>query len=111
MPGGYCRLLAGYSSLLVNKIPIPERGHLFSEALQALDAIAGDWLNWTARRHGGKVYVLTVNNGDGDGAVAIRAPGEFREARVLGESRSIPIRNGQFADQSEKLGVRHYVLE
>ena len=81
------------------------------EPVPALTVIAGDWLNWTARRHGGKVYVLTVNNGDGDGAVAIRAPGEFREARVLGESRSIPIRNGQFADQSEKLGVRHYVLE
>jgi len=81
------------------------------EPAPAVTVTAGDWLHWATRRHAGKVYVLTVNNGDGSGEVAIRVPGKFREARVLGESLRIPIRNGQFADQSVKLGVRHYVLE
>jgi hypothetical protein len=69
------------------------------------------WLNWTARTHRGKLYLVAVNNGDGEGEVTFTLPRVPRSIRVLGEGRSIPPRGASLHDDLSKLAVRIYEVD
>jgi hypothetical protein len=74
-------------------------------------ADAPGWLNWTARRHDGKLYLVAVNNGDGEGTVTFTLPGTVRSVEVVGEDRSIGPQGARFDDELRKLAVRVYEIE
>jgi hypothetical protein len=69
------------------------------------------WLNWTARVHNGKFYLVAVNNGDGEGTVSVTLPGAVQGVRVLGESRSVMPQGTVLRDELKKLAVRIYEVE
>jgi hypothetical protein len=69
------------------------------------------WLNWTARVHGGKLYLVAVNNGDGEGKVTFTLPGAPRSVHVLSENRSVASNGASFQDEFPRLAVRIYEVE
>jgi hypothetical protein len=70
-----------------------------------------NWLNWTARSHNGKLYVIAANNGDGEGTATFKLPAPPRSVRVVGENRSIEPQGTTFRDQLKKLAVAIYEVE
>ncbi len=68
------------------------------------------WLNWLARSYKNKGYIFAVNNGDGEGAVTFTLDKQVRTVRVIGEGRSIEVKDGAFTDTFKKLQVRIYEL-
>jgi len=76
--------------------------------------VAGEkpsWLHWLARSQGGKLYVVAVNDGDGEGTVAFTFPDAPRSVRVLHQNRTIAPRQSGFQDDLKRLAVRVYEIE
>jgi len=69
------------------------------------------WLNWTARVHAGKLYLVAANNGEGEGKVTFTLPDEPRSIRVLDEDRSVSPRGASFQDELALLAVQIYEVE
>lgn len=69
------------------------------------------WLHWLARRHGGKIYLFAVNDGDGEGTVRFQLPARPRSVRVLGEDRSVSLEGKAFEDGFGRLAVHIYEFE
>jgi hypothetical protein len=69
------------------------------------------WLHWMARRHGGKLYVFAVNDGDGEGAATFSLPQEPRSIKVLGEDRPLRRNGAGFQDDFRRLAVHLYEVE
>jgi hypothetical protein len=65
------------------------------------------------KRHDGKLYVFTVNmrNHATTGAVEIPKPTAGSKANVLGEDRSIEIRDGRFEAEYEPYGVHLFRID
>lgn len=84
--------------------PIQAHGASASES-------APRWLHWLARRHGGKLYVFAVNDGDGQGTVTFRLPEPPRSIRALGEDRQLRADGGLFQDELRRLDVHIYEIE
>ncbi len=81
------------------------------------------WLHWLVRRHSGKVYIFTVNDGDGSGEVAFRLSGPstagegdanrpWRAASVKEQTgnRLLKADADGFVDRFEPLSVHVYEL-
>jgi len=66
------------------------------------------WLHWLARTHEGRGYLFVVNNGDADGTMTFTLGGGIRTVRVVGQDRTIPVKDGRFSDTLKKLQVRIY---
>ena len=68
------------------------------------------WLHCLSRNHAGKLYLLAVNDGDGDGEVQFAVPGPPRTIRVLGEDRTITADQSAFRDAFQRLAVHVYEI-
>ncbi|HUT88578.1 MAG TPA: hypothetical protein VMY37_03725 [Thermoguttaceae bacterium] len=107
---GLKRVAAEIDSLapvLLSIDPVPE----IQVACDPAPADGPGWLNWTARTHAGKLYLVAVNNGDGEGQVTFTLPGAPRSVHVVGEDRSITPQGASFRGELGKLSVRIYEVE
>jgi len=98
--GGLKRIateIEGMTPALLSIEPVPE-----------LSANKEPWLHWLARSHGGKLYVMAVNDGSGSGTATFHLPAEPRNIRVVGENRAIHPSGAVFSDVLEKLAVQIY---
>jgi len=93
--------------VLLSIDPVPE----IEVSCDPAPADGPGWLNWTARTHAGKLYLVAVNNGDAEGTVTFRLPGVVRSVHVVGEDRSIRPQGPSFRDELGKLAVRVYEVE
>ena len=68
---------------------------------------------WMMKRHAGTTYLFAVNmrNQPTRGACAVRELSPRATAEVLGESRNLPITNGEFADEFAGYAVHLYRLD
>lgn len=93
--------------VLLSIDPVPE----VQVSCDPAPAAGPGWLNWTARSHAGKLYLVVVNNGDGEGTVTFALPGAARSVQVVGADRSIRPEGASFRDELGKLSVRIYEVE
>lgn len=81
------------------------------------------WLHWLVRHHGGKAYLLAVNDGDGSGEVAFRfssrpasaggetgRPWQIESVTELTGNRALNVSRDKFVDRFEPLSVHIYEL-
>ena len=107
---GLKRMAAEIDSLapvLLSTDPVPH----VEVSCDSTSADEPNWLNWTARSHGGKLYLFAANNGEGEGKVTFKLPKAPRSINVPGERRSIAPRGMAFQDELEKLSVRIYEVD
>lgn len=79
------------------------------EQAPAIEIVSGEWLHCLVRRHKGKLYIMAANDGDGEGSATFNMPGPAKAVRVLGETRTVELRDGKsFTDSFEKLAVHVY---
>ena len=71
---------------------------------------APEWLHWTTRRHNGKVYLLAVNDGDGEGRVRFNLPGNATDVREFSTDRRITVQEGVIEDTFTPLAVHLYEI-
>lgn len=69
------------------------------------------WLHWLARSHGGKVYVVAVNDGDGEGTVRFRLPATPKNIRPVSDSRPVPVDGDSLRIELRPLAVACYEIE
>jgi hypothetical protein len=69
------------------------------------------WLHWLARVHGGKLYLVAVNDGDGEGPVAFRLPAVPTAVRELGENRIVESDKAALPVHLPRLAVHCYEIE
>ena len=69
------------------------------------------WLHWLARRSAGKLYLVAVSDGDGDGTFQFRLPSIAKSVRLFGERRSIPIKSNSLRVELPRLAVRCLEIE
>jgi hypothetical protein len=69
------------------------------------------WLHWLVRRHGGKTFLLAVNDGDGEGNVTFEFPTVVREVRELSERRVVPAEPQSFSERFGQLDVQLYEVK
>jgi len=67
-----------------------------------------EWLHCLARSHGGKLYLIAVNDGDGEGRVTFTLPPQVRTVRMLDADKPLPLDKSVFQDDFRKLDVRIY---
>ena len=68
------------------------------------------WLRWTARMHAGKLWIVAVNDGDGEGAVSFVLPSPPRGIAVADEGRTIRAEGKRFCDSLRPLAVHIYEI-
>jgi len=64
------------------------------------------WLHWLCRKSAGKLYLVAVNDGDGEGVVRFRLPAERKSVRLLGENRPVPCHGDSIPLELPRLAVR-----
>ena len=70
------------------------------------------WLHCLVRLHGGKLYVIAVNDGDGEGEVTFRLPAKASRVCETSENRIIEPEDGLvFHDRLPPLAVHVYEIE
>jgi hypothetical protein len=69
------------------------------------------WLHWLARSYGEKLYIVAVNDGDGDGSVSFVLPAAPRAIRALGEDRLVQPTQSVLEEPLPRLAVRIYEIE
>ncbi len=82
-----------------------------AEPIVAGDGTPPDWLHCLVRRHEGKLYLIAVNNGDGEGEVTFQLPAEARSIRETSSNRSIRPEGRVFSDRFAPLDVHLYEVE
>ena len=90
------------SPLLLSVEPVP--------AVTLAGASPG-WLHWLARVQGGKLYIIAVNDGDGEGKVAFTLPATPKAVRELGENRAIEPDGATLQVLLPRLAVQCYEIE
>jgi len=68
------------------------------------------WLRCLVRRHGGKLYVIAANDGDGEGQVTFALPAVPHRIRELSDDRPIDVEGPSFADELGRLAVKIYEI-
>jgi hypothetical protein len=68
------------------------------------------WLHWLARRHQGKLWLIAVNDGDGEGEVTFVLPAQVPSVTVLGEARAIRPEGRVFQDAFGRLALHIYEI-
>jgi hypothetical protein len=81
------------------------------EPIVAGDGTPPDWLHYLVRRHDGKLYLVAVNNGDGEGEVAFQLPAAVHSVRETSENRVIESSGAVFRDRLAPLAVHLYEIE
>ncbi len=71
---------------------------------------SGQWLHWTTRMHGGKLYIMAVNDGDGAGEARFTLPRPPKSVTVLGGNRRPETQGATFTDRFDKLAVHIYEI-
>jgi len=69
------------------------------------------WLHWLARVHRDRLYVIAVNDGDGEGHVIFQLPTTPKAIRVLGEDRAIEPMGATLQVLVPRLAVQCYEIE
>jgi len=69
------------------------------------------WLHWFVRQHQGRLYLIAVNDGDGQGRVTFQLPADSGPIREMSEDRTIKPENGAFTDNLAPLAVYLYEIE
>lgn len=69
------------------------------------------WLHWLARKSVGKMYLVAVNDGDGEGKIDFRLPSIPKGVRLLGENRSIQSKGASLQVELPRLAVRCFEIE
>ena len=69
------------------------------------------WLHWLARKSAGKMYLMVVNDGDGEGEVSFRLPSIPKGVRLIGEDRSIQSTDTSLQFELPRLAVRCLEIE
>jgi hypothetical protein len=80
----------------------------------AIEVEALDWLHWTARRIGDKLYIIAVSDGDGEGLVHFQIPVDVEEVtrEVIGtEADDWTTLNPEWTDVFEKNEVKIYTVQ
>jgi hypothetical protein len=90
------------SPILLSVEPVP--------AVTVAGASPG-WLHWLARAQGGKLYIIAVNDGDGEGKVAFTLPATPKAVRELGENRVIEPDGATLQVLLPRLAVQCYEIE
>lgn len=96
-----------WTPVLLSIDPAPHVG----VSCESASADQPNWLNWTARSHGGKLYLFAANNGDGEGKITFKLLKAPRSINVPDERRSITPSGTAFHDELEKLSVRIYEVD
>jgi hypothetical protein len=68
------------------------------------------WLHWLVRRHGGRTFLLAVNDGDGEGAVTFEFPTVVQEVRELSKGRAVPADPRGYTEHFRPLEVQLYEI-
>jgi hypothetical protein len=61
------------------------------------------WINWLVRSYKGRLYILVVNNGDGEGIATFSISKNIHKVTVLGENRTIIPSENSFKYKFKKL--------
>jgi len=69
------------------------------------------WLHWLARSHAGKLYLVAVNDGDGEGRIIFRLPSIPKGVRVFAEHRPIQLTGTSLQVELPRLAVRCFEIE
>jgi len=69
------------------------------------------WLHWLSRSRDGKLYLVAVNDGDGEGTVAFQLPAVPRAIRELGTDRPLEANQATLRVQLLRLAVQCYEIE
>jgi hypothetical protein len=69
------------------------------------------WLHTLVRKHQGKLYLVAVNDGDGEGRLRWSLPNAARSIRALGTDTTLAPAGNQFVDELPKLAVKVYELQ
>lgn len=76
-------------------------------------AVEGDppaWLHYLVRRHGGKLHLIAVNDGDGEGEVTFRLPAGAKAVRETSAGRALECHGATFRDRLTPLAVHLYEI-
>jgi hypothetical protein len=68
------------------------------------------WLHWLARCHQGKLWLIAVSDGDGEGEVTFVLPAEVPRVTVVGEARAIRPEGRVFRDALGRLTLHIYEI-
>lgn len=69
------------------------------------------WLHALVRRHQGKLYLVAVNDGDGEGRVRWSLPAGVRSIRLWDADKPLALAGRGFVDELGKLAVKVYELQ
>jgi hypothetical protein len=69
------------------------------------------WLHSLVRSRAGKVYLIAVNDGDGEGRITWSLPARAKCIRVRSENREIGATGSTFTDELKRLAVRVYEIQ
>lgn len=69
-----------------------------------------EWLHPLVKSHGGKLYLIAVNDGDGEDTLRVTIPSAPSSIRELSEGRTIHPAGAGFQDHSPKLSVKIYEI-
>ena len=82
------------------------------EPTKPIKVSSGEWLHYLVRRHEGRLYIIAVNDGDGEGSATFHLPGPATAVRVMNEERTLPLTDETaFTDAFEKLALHVYEVE
>ncbi|HQL71730.1 MAG TPA: hypothetical protein PLD58_01040 [Phycisphaerae bacterium] len=105
--GRLTRVVSEIDSLADVLLSIEPTGEVRAEAVPG----GKSWLHWTARRRGGRLFLFCVNNGDGEGEVAVTLPRPAGQVRLRGGGAGPAVKGRSFRDRLGKLEVKVYEVE
>jgi hypothetical protein len=88
--------------ILLSTEPVPVIG---------IQAARPPWLHWLARSHAGKLYLVAVDDGDGEGTIVFRLPLIPKSVRVFGENRPLQPTGTSLPVELPRLAVRCFEIE
>jgi len=71
---------------------------------------APGWLHWLARCHQGKLWLVAVSDGDGEGEITFALPAQVPSVTVVGEARAIRPEGRVFRDALGRLALHIYEI-
>jgi len=79
--------------------------------MRVADGQPPTWLHWIVRKHGSKLYIIAVNDGDGEGNVSFQFPVAIESVRELTETRKVDSENRALEDHLDRLSVQIYEIK
>ncbi len=93
------------SAVLLSIEPAP------SVSVRGDTAVRPAWLHTLVRRHGDKLLLFAVNDGDGQGRITWTLPAPAKRVRLRGQPAAITSSGNTFADELKPLDVKVYEIE